>query len=237
MSEILRVVLLTVVAGGAIPLGGFLARIENLHPAWLEREFRHGVIAFGGGALLAAVALVLVPEGINNLPGWTGMASLMLGGVAFMQLDVLLHRLRTPASQLAATLADFLPEAAALGASLATGGPNAALLALLIAMQNLPEGFNAYRELRQGGFGSRIVLTGFVLAALLGPAAGLLGFFVLVQVPAAVGFVMLFASGGILYLMFQDIAPQTKLRTHWGPPLGAVLGFAAGLTGHLLLHG
>ncbi|MFW5681987.1 MAG: divalent cation transporter, partial [Phycisphaeraceae bacterium] len=175
MSEILRVVLLTVVAGGAIPLGGFLARIENLHPAWLEREFRHGVIAFGGGALLAAVALVLVPEGINNLPGWTGMASLMLGGVAFMQLDVLLHRLRTPASQLAATLADFLPEAAALGASLATGGPNAALLALLIAMQNLPEGFNAYRELRQGGFGSRIVLTGFVLAALLGPAAGLLG--------------------------------------------------------------
>lgn len=237
MSEIAQVVLLTAAAGGAIPLGGFLARIENLHPAWLGREFRHGVLAFGGGALLAAVALVLVPDGIDKLPGWRGMSSLMVGGVAFMGLDVLLNRFKTPASQLAATLADFLPEAAALGASCATGGTNTLLLAMLIALQNLPEGFNAYRELRHGGFASKPVLVGFGVVALLGPGAGVVGFGLLAQSPAAVGFVMLFASGGILYLMFQDIAPQTKLRNFWAPPLGAVLGFAAGLLGHIVLHG
>lgn len=237
MSEIVQVLLLTSAAGGAIPLGGLIARIEHLRPMWLEREFRHGVIAFGGGVLLAAVALVLVPQGSEKLPGWAALTSLVVGGAAFMGLDVLLSRFRTPASQFAATLADFVPEAAALGASCAAGGENTALLALLIAMQNLPEGFNAFCELKRGGFATRAVLTVFVFAAMLGPGAGLLGFGVLAQSPTVVGVVMLFASGGILYLMFQDIAPQTKLRNHWGPPLGAVIGFAAGLGGHAVLHG
>ena len=49
--------------------------------------------------------------------------------------------------------------------------------------------------------------------------------------PVATAATMLFAAGGILYLVFQDIAPQAKLAAHWGPPLGAVLGFALGLAG------
>lgn len=40
---------------------------------------------------------------------------------------------------------------------------------------------------------------------------------------------------GILYLTFQDIAPQSRLERHWAPPLGAVLGFALALVGQLLL--
>jgi ZIP family zinc transporter len=46
---------------------------------------------------------------------------------------------------------------------------------------------------------------------------------------------MLAAAGGILYLTFQDIAPQAKLDCDWGPPLGAVLGFLVGMVGHQLL--
>ena len=46
---------------------------------------------------------------------------------------------------------------------------------------------------------------------------------------------MLVASGGILYSMFQDIAPQVKLKQHWAPPLGALLGFALGIVGHMLV--
>lgn len=43
----------------------------------------------------------------------------------------------------------FLPESLALGAAVAAGGSQALLLGALIALQNIPEGFNAYRELRQ----------------------------------------------------------------------------------------
>jgi ZIP family zinc transporter len=46
---------------------------------------------------------------------------------------------------------------------------------------------------------------------------------------------MTFASGGILYLIFQDIAPQAKMRRHWTPALGAILGFAVGLLGKKLI--
>jgi len=38
-----------------------------------------------------------------------------------MALDVFLHKMNTPASQLAAMLSDFIPESIALGAAFATG--------------------------------------------------------------------------------------------------------------------
>lgn len=44
---------------------------------------------------------------------------------------------------------------------------------------------------------------------------------------------MLFAAGGILYIIFQDIAPQSKLKNHWAPPLGAVAGFLLGVLGQV----
>lgn len=47
---------------------------------------------------------------------------------------------------------------------------------------------------------------------------------------------MLSAAGEILYLTFQDLAPQAKLDRHWAPPLGAVAGFLLGLIGDQLLH-
>ena len=45
--------------------GALIGVQEHIAKSWLEQEVRHGVIAFGGGALLAAVALVLVPEAVK----------------------------------------------------------------------------------------------------------------------------------------------------------------------------
>jgi len=38
-----------------------------------------------------------------------------------------------------------------------------------------------------------------------------------------------------LYLIFQDIAPQSHLARHWAPPLGTVLGFFLALYSKMLL--
>ncbi|MFT7161526.1 MAG: ZIP family zinc transporter [Bacteroidia bacterium] len=46
-----------------------------------------------------------------------------------------------------------------------------------------------------------------------------------------VGGLMLFCSGGIVYLIFQDIAPMSKLKKSWIPALGASLGFLVGMVG------
>ena len=62
-----------------------------------------------------------------------------------------------------------------------------------------------------------------------------MGWFWLAGHEAILGATLLFAAGGILYLTFQDIAPQAKLEKHWAPPLGAVLGFALALVGERLI--
>ena len=120
MDRLTLLLLWTALAGACIPIGALLARIEHIRPQWLEDELRHFVIAFGGGVLVGAVALVLVPKGIERLP----------------------HPL--------------------------------AAVAVLI-------------------------------------------------------------TGGILYLTFEDIAPQARLERHWAPPIGAVCGFALALLGEMLL--
>ena len=45
------------------------------------------------------------------------------------------------------------------------------------------------------------------------------------------------SSGGILYSVFQDIAPGIRMENHWLPPLGAILGFLVGLVGAMLEAG
>ena len=235
MTLLFTVIATTLIAGLAMPLGAAIACLENIHSDWLEEEFRHGVMAFGGGALLSAVALVLVPEGIANIEPVAASACFFFGGLCFMSLDIYLTKKNTPASQLAAMLSDFIPESIALGAAFATGSNAAFLLAALIAMQNLPEGFNAYRELNQSSAYSRTrILVMFTLMSLLGPIAGVSGFLWLSGYPTTVSAIMLFASGGILYSVFQDIAPQVKLAKHWAPPMGAVLGFVLGMIGYML---
>ncbi len=237
LTDWIAIVLLTLIAGIAMPVGAAIAALENIRPRWLETEVRHSVIAFGGGALLAAVALVLVPEGTENLDPAMIVLCFTGGGVTFMALDIYLAYRATPASQLVAMIADFIPEAMALGATFVVSRTSGILLAGIIAMQNLPEGFNACRELIKAAHYSTPQVIGlFALMALLGPIAGLTGLFVLADYPRIVSAIMLFAAGGILYLIFQDIAPQSKLRRHWAPPLGAAAGFLLGILGKIAVE-
>lgn len=239
MSEITRIIIYTFCAGACIPLGGLLAHAERIKPAWLENEFRHFVIAFGGGILLAAVALVLVPEGslyINN-PVSSAMFVLM-GGICFFMLEKFLAVRRRERPQLVAMLLDYVPESLALGGAFAINAKFAPLLAIFIGLQNLPEGFNAYRELRAiPKTSSRRILGFMFLLAPIGPILAVMGWFYFAGNTGVVGATMLFASGGILYLIFQDIAPQSHMRRHWAPPMGAVLGFCLGMLGKNMMIG
>lgn len=79
LSELAYAALLAALAGAAIPMGGLAARVERVRPRWLEQELRHSIIAFGGGALISAVVLVLVPEGSIRVSVW--MAPLAFGAV------------------------------------------------------------------------------------------------------------------------------------------------------------
>lgn len=231
----LQLLLLSGLAGAMIPLGGWLARQEHIRPDWLRTDFRHAVIAFGGGALLSAVVFVLIPEGQAHVGPVAVIGWIAAGAILMSLVDRQLERSGTSQAQLVAMLADFIPEALALGAVFANGGNAAVLLALMIGLQNLPEGFNAYREQLQTGATADTVLRRFALLGLLGPVAALAGFALLADLPRLTATIMLAAAGAILYLVFQDIAPEAKVKNSFGPALGAVAGFLLGLGGHLLI--
>ena len=235
MDVLAIVIISTLIAGLAMPLGATIAYLEKIENSWFEENLRHGVMAFGGGALLSAVALVLVPEGITNLSPLSAATWFIVGGLGFMLLDIFLTKIDTPASQMAAMLSDFVPESIALGAAFATGNSDAFLLAALISLQNIPEGFSAYRELNStSAFSPKKIIIMFCIMAMLGPIAGASGYLWLSDYPTTISAIMLFASGGILYSVFQDLAPQAKLEKHWAPPMGAVLGFVSGMLGLMI---
>ena len=238
MNDWIDLFLLTLVAGFAMVVGALIAMVEHISNRWLESEIRHTVISFGGGTLVAAIALVLVPEGIQNLNALAVGICFGMGGFSFMLIDMLLNKHKENISQLAAMLLDFIPEVTALGALYLLDKNYAFLLGFLIVIQNIPEGFNAYRDLKVNFHYKRsTIIIVFCLMSLIGPIAGLSGYFFLSESPQIISGIMLYASGGILYLIFQDIAPQAKLKRHWGPSLGAVAGFLFGMLGKMfVLH-
>ncbi|MCC1493742.1 divalent cation transporter [Cognatishimia sp. F0-27] len=216
-----------------MPLGAFVALKRD---TIISARLRHGITAFGGGALISAVALVLVPDGAAAVGGVAAVLCFLGGGVLFFGVDRALETNGGTGAQLLAMLLDYAPEAAALGAFLAVDFETSLLLAGLIFLQNLPEGYSAFNEISAARKqpAARIVAL-FAALALVGPGAAAIGVLYLSEMPAVLGGIMLAAAGGILYLVFQDIAPQARTTDDWVPPLGAVAGFGLGLAGHLAL--
>ena len=236
MSELSIVFGLSLLAGAAMPLGALFAKFDFRSPAILGTEWRHFIVAFGGGALISAIALVLVPEGTKEVTLLPAIVCFSAGGVCFCLLDIVLSRCKNSMSQMVAMLSDFIPEAMALGAAFALGKSTGLLIALLIVLQNIPEGFNAFEEISSSSKTppNKIILV-FSLLAFVGPASALTGFYFLSDFEMLMGIIMLFASGGILYLVFEDVAPQARLKNHWMPALGAVFGFVLGLAGRMMV--
>jgi len=237
MEDLFKIILYSSFAGVTVFLGGLLSKYfeRYFQDGLVKEEVLHTSIAFGGGIIIAAVAFVLVPEGMNVLP-LAPMAILFLtGAVIFFFLDRYIEKKGGTISQLLAMLMDFVPEAIALGAVFATDPNLGLLLAIFIGLQNLPESFNSYLDLRNSGYTSKKCLLILLSLSFSGVLAAILGYYLLGNMPQLTASLMLLSSGGILYLIFQDIAPMSKLKKSWFPALGANFGFLVGMTGQKIL--
>lgn len=234
--ELLVILGVSWLAGFASFLGGGLSKLEGSAETEHKQEFIHGVVAFGGGILVSAIAFALTPPAMEHLGPWLLAGLFLLGGLVFCYIDASLARHGGPKSQFMAMLMDFLPEAISLGAVFVNDRKLGVLLGLFIGAQNLPEGFNAYREMTGSGVKSGTVLKTFFAVSFLGPLCALTGYLLLESYMKVTAGIMAFAAGGILFLIFQDIAPQSLMKRKWPPAIGAVVGFMVGMLGAQLLH-
>jgi ZIP family zinc transporter len=228
--------ILALLAGLSIPVGALISTNTWFRTTCFEHEIDSFVSYFGGGALLAAIALVLVPFGMEHNDILSAAAAFLAGGVGFWQFGSWMKSKGGTASQFTGMLSDFVPESIALGAAAATGSKTGYLLAALVALQNMPEGFAAFHEMLTGGIPKRRLWPMFLTVPLVGPLAAWLGYACLSTSNYFLGLVMLFCSGGILYLIFEDIAPGSHLKYRNFPAIGAVSGFLLGMLGTMLIH-
>lgn len=224
-------------AGITVFIGGLLANFFNHHikETPFKYELTHTFMSFGAGIILSALALVLIPKGMEELDLLPMAFSFLLGAVLFMLLDQYLAKKGGQTATLLAMMMDFIPEAIALGAVFALEPNVATLLAVFIGLQNLPEAFNSFRDLVQSGFTPKKTLLIFFCLSFCGIVGALIGHFLLSGYPGLTAHLMTFASGGILYLLIQDIIPESKLDKNYLTSLGATIGFLVGIVGEKLI--
>ncbi len=234
---LLKLILFSGFAGITVFIGGVLANIFDHHvkTSPIKDQIIHTLMSFGAGIILSALALVLVPKGMEVLSVWGVMGSFLFGAILFMLIDRKLAKSGGQQATLLAMLMDFVPESIALGAVFAIEPQMALLLAVFIGLQNLPESFNSFRDLVQSGFSIKKTLVIFFIISFFGIISALVGHFFLRQHPGLTAHLMIFASGGILYLLIQDIIPESKLDSNHLTSLGATLGFLIGIIGEMLI--
>ena len=230
---LLKLILFSGIAGITILIGGLLANYFNHHikESPVKYEITHTLMSFGAGIILAAVALVLIPYGMEQLNLWSIVFFFVAGAISFLFLDQYLERRGGNTATLLAMMMDFVPESIAMGAVFATNTSMATLLAIIIGLQNLPEAFNAFRDLVLSGMTIKKTLISFAILSFFGIPGALLGHYVLSNDAIITAQLMTFASGGILYLLIQDIIPASKLKNNYITALGATLGFLVGIIG------
>jgi ZIP family zinc transporter len=215
-----------------------------------------GITAFGGGVLLAAVALELVPEADARAGlGWTA-GGLMTGMLAYVLADAWLTRneemrtvrrmghaltagrpMTTSVNAMEATrgkaiaaglFLDGVPESIALGLTIAEGEIGLALL-VGILLGNVVEAYGAAQPMVEGGLSKRFAvgLMSAIGVALVG--ATVLGGTVLADAdPTIVGTAQAVASGAVLAVVSVAIIPHVFAEVSRWVAVTSVFGFVAG---------
>jgi ZIP family zinc transporter len=237
--------------GGSLFMGALAAAALRL-PARVAA----GLTAFGGGVLLSAVALELVPEADEQAGAGLTAVGLLAGTAVFVALDGWLTRdpememmrrsghaaaagraMTMPAQQAEAArgeaiaaglFVDGVPESIALGLTIAEGEIGLALL-VGILVGNVVEAYGAGQPIIAGGHSRRfaVVLLGAIGVALA--AATLLGGTVLSDAsPSVVGTAQAIAAGAVLAVVSISIIPHAFEEVSSLVASATVLGFVAG---------
>src|SRR5690606_15113489 len=127
-----------------------------------------------------------------------------------------------------------VPEGLAVGVGFGAGRISDALaLMLAIGIQNIPEGLAVAVAARNAGMGSRnfAVLTGIRAGAFELPAA-VFGAWLVSAVEPLLPYAMGFAAGAMLYVILDEIVPETHTKGH---ERSATLGTMVGVVVMLVL--
>jgi zinc transporter, ZIP family len=212
--------------------------------------------AFGGGILLAAVALELVPEADEGAGAAVTAAGLLTGAVVYVGADEWLTRDQSTSmvrrsghaaaagmpmvmprdhaeaargeSIAAGLVVDGIPESVALGLTIAQGRMGVALLAGVL-VGNAVEAYGAAHPIVAGGH-TRNFAMGLLAAigAVLALATVVGGTLLAGADPSVVGGAQAVAAGAVLAVISVSIVPYAFSEVSSRVAIAAAIGFIAG---------
>jgi ZIP family zinc transporter len=186
------------------------------------------VLAFGAGALIAAVSFELAEEGVEI--GGAGPVGIgfALGAVTYFVLDGLVERGQSdPASALAlGAFLDGVPEQLVLGLGLAAGEEVSIALLGAIFVSNLPEAIGSATKMRAKGRRSEIILRLWIAVAVVCTLASVVGFAVADSLSGELeGGFNGFAAGALLVMLADSMIPEAR-KAGRTAGLATAFGFA-----------
>jgi zinc transporter, ZIP family len=212
-----------------------LAGITSFAGALLSRYIRFTerqllfLTAFGAGILSSAAIFQMVIESEKAIGIIWTLVCFLGGAVVFTLADMIAERRGGGAGILLGIGLDSIPESLAIGASVASGP--AFVLALLIGIQNVPEGIASYKEMTTGktAFGNhKKALLAIGVVSIIPIILGIMGLFFLQGMHFVIGLILGISAGGIFYMLYYDMVPKAHKEQNWLPTFGAVIGFIIG---------
>ena len=180
---------------------------------------------------MAAAVFEMVIEAEEHLGIVFTLLAFLAGAIIFTLADVIAEKKGGGAGILLGIGLDSIPESLAIGASIAAAGP-AMALAILIGIQNVPEGIASYREMMTGKTAfknnPRKALTAIGIVSIIPIFLGLVGLFFMQGMANIIAIILAVSAGGIFYMLYFDMIPKAHKDRKWLPTFGAVLGFIIG---------
>ena len=249
----MRLVLLTALGvGGATVFGSLIGFAFKK----ISHQFSDIVLSFAAGVMLAAAVLGLVLPSLEY-GGDYGLlitvAGIFAGAACLNLIDKLvphLHKLVGSDTEahnnanlskvllfVAAIAIHNLPEGIAAGVGFGSGDTSQALIiAGGIALQNIPEGMVIIGPMLAAGVSPRKTFVSAMITGLVEVAGTLVGYFAVSIASAILPFALAFAGGTMLYVISDEMIPETHAHgNERGATYALLVGFCIMLATDVLL--
>lgn len=235
---------------GEVVLQGLLAGLGTCLGALLVIFFgRFGtgaaslLLGLAAGIMAAVVVLDLLPASLQYGNLFSSLSGFLAGAAIMGGTDWLLSR-RQPAGRHGGSFLKMgylialgiamhdLPEGFAIAAGYAAADQLGSVLVLAIALHNIPEGMATAAPLRLGGMRAGKVFLLNAAISLITPAGALLGILLIETSRAMISLLLAFAAGAMTYIIQGGLIPESCRQSR---PL-AFLGMLAGASFIVVLN-
>ena len=222
----------------------------------LSHRFSDIVLSFAAGVMLAAAVLGLIMPSLEYGGAWglpITIAGIFAGAVCLNLIDRLvphLHKLAGVEAEshhneglgkvllfVMAIAIHNLPEGIAAGVGFGSGDTTQALIiAGGIALQNIPEGMVIIGPMLAAGVKPRRTLALAMITGLVEVVGTFIGYFAVTVASAILPFALAFAGGTMLYVISDEMIPETHAHGHQrGATYALLVGFCVMLVTDVLL--